>query len=179
MKTVVLGVSGSISAYKAADIAHGLVKRGVNVEVIMTEGATKFVTPLTLQVLSKHDVHTDTFVEPNPAKVNHIELASAADLFLIAPASADTVAKIANGFAHDLLSATAIALPKKSPKLVAPAMNTNMYESNAFQRNLETMKQDGYIEIEPKSSMLACGVVGKGALANVDEIIDRVMDALK
>ncbi|MDR0922549.1 MAG: phosphopantothenoylcysteine decarboxylase [Lactobacillales bacterium] len=178
-KTILLGVTGSISAYKAADIANRLTKQDYNVEVIMTKSATEFITPLTLQVLSKNVVHTDVMAEPDVKKVNHIELAKQADLFLVAPASANIIGKLANGIADDLLSTIALALPEDTPKLIAPAMNTQMYANPIFQRNLATLLELDYEEIEPRIALLACGDLGKGALADIDLIVKIVNGILK
>ncbi|OTP10089.1 phosphopantothenoylcysteine decarboxylase [Enterococcus sp. 10A9_DIV0425] len=174
MKKILLGVSGSISAYKSADITSQLVKSGYQVDVIMTKSSTQFITPLTLQSLSKRAVHTDVMQESNPAVINHIELAKQADLFLIAPATANVIGKLANGIADDLLSTFAMALLPKTPKLIAPAMNTNMYHHPINQKNLATLKEIGYQEIEPKEALLACGDYGKGALADIPTIIEQV-----
>jgi phosphopantothenoylcysteine decarboxylase len=179
-KTVVLGVTGSISAYKAADIISRLTKLNYNVEVIMTRAAQEIIPALTLQVLSKNIVHTDVFAEPHPDKVNHIEEAKHADLFLIAPASANIVGKLANGIADDMLSTVAMAIPMGVPRLIAPAMNTEMYANPIFQRNLATIKALlGFEEIEPRVAMLACGDSGRGALATVDDIVEVVYSILK
>ncbi len=175
MKKILLGVTGSISAYKSADLTSQFVKSGVQVDVIMSQSSTHFITSLTLQSLSKRAVHTDVMQESNPQVINHIELAKQADLFLIAPATANIIGKLANGIADDLLSTVAMALPEGTPKLIAPAMNTNMYQNPITQRNLETLRSVGYQEIEPKESLLACGDFGKGALADIQTIIEQVM----
>lgn len=174
MKTILLGVSGSISAYKAADITSRLGKLGYVVEVIMTVNSTKFITPLTLQALSKNPVHTEVMEEIYPEQINHIELAKRADLFLVAPASANIIGKLANGIADDMLSTVAMALKEEVPKLIAPAMNTYMYQNPIMQKNLNTLKEVGYKEIEPREALLACGDFGRGALADVDEIVNEV-----
>ncbi|HGH5365504.1 TPA: phosphopantothenoylcysteine decarboxylase [Enterococcus faecium] len=175
MKKILLGVTGSISAYKSADLTSQFVKLGAQVDVIMSKSSTHFITPLTLQSLSKRTVHTDVMQESNPQVINHIELAKQADLFLIAPATANIIGKLANGIADDLLSTVAMALPVGTPKLIAPAMNTNMYQNPITQRNLETLRSVGYQEIEPRESLLACGDFGKGALADIQTIIEQVM----
>lgn len=175
MKKILLGVTGSISAYKSADLTSQFVKLGAQVDVIMSKSSTHFITPLTLQSLSKRVVHTDVMQESNPQVINHIELAKQADLFLIAPATANIIGKLANGIADDLLSTVAMALPVGTPKLIAPAMNTNMYQNPITQRNLETLRSVGYQEIEPRESLLACGDFGKGALADIQTIIEQVM----
>ncbi len=178
-KTIVLAVSGSISAYKAADLSNQLTQLGYQVHVLMTEAATQFITPLTLQVLSKKAVHLDVMKEDDPKVVNHIELAKQADLFVVAPASANTIAKLAHGIADNIVTATALALPTDTPKLIAPAMNTKMYDNPLTQRNLQNLQEVGYQEIEPRSSMLACGDVGRGALAGLDAIIQKIQDTIE
>lgn len=178
-KTIVLAVSGSISAYKAADLSNQLTQLGYQVHVLMTEAATQFITPLTLQVLSKKAVHLDVMKEDDPKVVNHIELAKQADLFVVAPASANTIAKLAHGIADNIVTATALALPTDIPKLIAPAMNTKMYDNPLTQRNLQNLQEVGYQEIEPRSSMLACGDVGRGALAGLDAIIQKIQDTIE
>ena len=175
---IVLGVTGSISAYKAADIANRLHKDGHDVHVVMTEGGSQFITPLTLQTLSKNKVHIGEFEEYEPTVVKHIDLAGNADLVLIAPATANVIGKIAGGIADDLLTAVVIAAYKQAPIYIAPAMNTNMYEKPIVQENIEKLRGLGYHFIEPKESHLACGTTGKGALADVDTIIDTVEGAL-
>lgn len=177
MPTVLLGVSASISAYKAADIISQLKKRNINVEVIMTKNSTKIIPELTLQVLSKSRVHTDVMVEQNPMEINHIDLVKRADLFIVAPASANIIGKIANGIADDMLSTTALAV-HDIPKLIAPAMNTYMYQNPAMVANLVKLDSYGYQLIEPKTSLLACGDYGKGALADVDVIVNTICKVL-
>ncbi|KEY48120.1 phosphopantothenoylcysteine decarboxylase [Streptococcus equinus] len=177
-KTILLAVSGSISAYKSADLANELTKSGYDVHVLMTKAATDFITPLTLQVLSKNAVHLDVMKEDDPKNVNHIELAKKADLFVLAPASANTLAKLAHGMADNIVTATALALPAETPKLIAPAMNTKMYDNPLTQRNISILKEVGYQEIEPRSSLLACGDVGRGALAEQDVILERIIKSL-
>lgn len=177
-KTILLAVSGSISAYKSADLANELTKSGYDVHVLMTKAATDFITPLTLQVLSKNAVHLDVMKEDDPKSVNHIELAKKADLFVLAPASANTLAKLAHGMADNIVTATALALPVETPKLIAPAMNTKMYDNPLTQRNISILKEVGYQEIEPRSSLLACGDVGRGALAEQDVILERIIKSL-
>ena len=177
-KTILLAVSGSISAYKSADLANELTKSGYDVHVLMTKAATDFITPLTLQVLSKNAVHLDVMKEDNPKSVNHIELAKKADLFVLAPASANTLAKLAHGMADNIVTATALALPAETPKLIAPAMNTKMYDNPLTQRNISILKEVGYQEIEPRSRLLACGDVGRGALAEQDVILERIIKSL-
>ena len=177
MTKVLLGVSASISAYKAADIVSKLKKKNIDVEVIMTNNSTKIIPELTLQVLSKNKVHTDVMVEENPLEINHIDLVKRADIFVIAPASANIIGKIANGIADDMLSTTALAV-HDIPKIIAPAMNTYMYSNPAMVDNLATLERYGYQLIEPKTSLLACGDYGKGALADVDYIVHTITEIL-
>ncbi|WEG73290.1 flavoprotein [Vagococcus intermedius] len=178
MKKVVLGVSASIAAYKAASIITELKKRDVDVHVIMTQHSTAFITPLTLQILSGNPVHVDVMTEPSVERINHIYLAQNTDLLLVAPATANTLGKIANGIADDMLSTVCMATPQTMPRLIAPAMNTKMYENPATQKNLATLKEYGYEEITPVTERLACGDVGIGAMAKVEDIIDIVMAKL-
>ena len=178
MAKITLAVSGSISAYKAADLTSQLTKAGHEVTVIMTKAATAFITPLTFQALSKKLVHTDIMLEENPASIKHIDVAKETELFLVAPASANTIAKLAHGLADDMLSAVALAIPAGVPKLIAPAMNTNMYLNLATQDNLEKLARYGYQEIKPREALLACGDFGTGALAELDVILERVKEIL-
>ncbi len=178
MAKITLAVSGSISAYKAADLTSQLTKAGHEVTVIMTKAATAFITPLTLQALSKNLVHTDIMLEEDPASIKHIDVAKETELFLVAPASANTIAKLAHGLADDMLSAVALAIPAGVPKLIAPAMNTNMYLNLATQDNLEKLARYGYQEIKPREALLACGDFGTGALAELDVILERVKEIL-
>ncbi|WP_308634485.1 bifunctional phosphopantothenoylcysteine decarboxylase/phosphopantothenate--cysteine ligase CoaBC [Paenibacillus silvisoli] len=171
-KTIVLGISGGIAAYKAATICSRLVQAGANVRVIMTESATKFVTPLTLQTLSRHTVYTDTFDEFDPAVVAHINVADSADLVVLAPATANVLAKMANGHGDDMLSTTLLATT--APILVAPAMNVHMYAHPAVQRNMEVLAERGVRFVEPGTGLLACGYVGKGRLAEPEDIVFAV-----
>lgn len=168
---IVLGVTGSIAAYKAADIISRLKKLGHEVDVILTESGSRIITPITLQTLSKNKVYMDMFEEITPKEVKHISLAEKADLMLIAPATANIIGKIANGIADDFLSTVVMAAANTTPVYIAPAMNTNMYENPIVQANIEKLRSYGYMFIEPKESLLACGTVGKGALADVDDII--------
>ncbi len=176
MKRIVLVVSGSIAAYKAADIASKLSNQ-FHIDVIMTNGATKFITPLTLQTLTKNPVRTETFNE-STSDVDHIELAKNADLILIAPATANLIGKVASGIADDLAS-TVLAVNNEAIKLVAPAMNTNMYLNPIVQDNLKKLKKYGWDEIKPRKTMLACGDYGIGALENVEKIVETIEQKLK
>lgn len=178
-KTVLLAVSGSIAAYKVADLTNQFTKAGLNVRILMTPAATQFITPLTLQVLSKNPVTLDVMKEEDAQTINHIDLAKEADVFLIAPASANTIAKLSYGMADNIVTTTALALPADTPKLIAPAMNTNMYNNPMTKRNIEQLIQAGYQKIEPRSTRLACGDVGKGALADLKTIIESVLKVCK
>lgn len=171
---IVLGVTGSISAYKAADIANRLTKDGHDVHVVLTEGGAKFITPLTLQTLTKNRVCMDAFAEDDPSVVQHIDLAEKADIVLIAPATGNIIGKIAAGIADDLLSAVVMAAANQAPIYIAPAMNTNMYLNPVVQENIEKLRSLGYHFIDPREAMLACGTMGTGALADVDEIVEKI-----
>ena len=171
-KKVVLGISGGISAYKSVYIASGLKKKGYDVHVIMTENAAEFVTPLTFETMSGNRVVTDVFDPANESPTEHIALGQSADLVLIAPATANTIAKLANGIADNMLTTTMLACT--CPVLISPAMNTAMYENPATQANLETLRSRGYEIIEPAEGMLACGVEGKGKMPEPDVLIDYV-----
>lgn len=169
MSRVILGVTGSIAAYKAADIASQLSKAGHQVTCVLTQGALRFVTPMTLQTLSKNPVITDLFAEGNGWQPGHIQLADEAELLLIAPATANILAAMAHGFAHDAL--TAIALATRAPILIAPAMNGKMWQHPATRQNVETLQGWGAKFIEPAEGMLACGYEGVGRLAEVGDIV--------
>ena len=175
-KTVVIGVSSGIAVYKTLDVVSRLRKLGVNVNVIMTKSATEFVTPLSFQSLSQNYVVCDMFEDPKTWDVEHISLAKRADVFLIAPATANVIGKIANGIADDMLTTTVMAT--KAKVLIAPAMNTNMYENPILQRNINTLKELGYNFVEPESGRLACGDTGKGKLASPETIVDEVVKLL-
>lgn len=173
MKNVVLGVTGSIAAYKACNIVSKLKKNAeINVDVIMTKSAQKLVAPATFQTLSKNPVNTEVFQEYNYAEVNHIALAKKADIFVVAPATANIIAKLANGICDDML--TTVALATKAPIVIAPAMNTVMFENTATQENLDTLRKRGAVIIEPDCGKLACEDVGRGKLAEVDKIVDQI-----
>ena len=171
-KTVVLGVSGGIAAYKACDIVSKLRKEDINVNVIMTKHAAEFVSALTFQSLSQNSVAVDMFDQVENWDIEHISLAKKADVFLIAPATANIIGKIANGIADDMLSTTVMAT--KAPVLIAPAMNTNMYENTMTQTNIPKLKSLDYKFIEPRYGRLACGDIGEGKLADTDLIVDSV-----
>lgn len=177
-KHILLAVTGSIAAYKAADLTSHLSKQGYDIHIIMTDSAIQFITPLTLQVLSKNPVYLNVMEEKIAEHINHIDLGKETDLFIVAPASANTISKLANGLADNMVTATALALPTHVPKLIAPAMNTKMYDNPITQRNLATLKEIGYREITPKASLLVCGDIGRGALADLDTIIQTIKEAL-
>jgi len=171
-KRIVLGISGGIAAFKAASLCSKLVQAGASVKVVMTESATKFITPLTLQTLSRNPVYIDTFDEFEPSVVSHIDLADHADLVLVAPATANVIAKMATGLADDMLTTTLLATT--APVLVAPAMNVHMYDHPAVVSNMELLARRGIRFIEPGTGQLACGYVGKGRLAEPEEIVAAV-----
>ncbi|WP_252230356.1 bifunctional phosphopantothenoylcysteine decarboxylase/phosphopantothenate--cysteine ligase CoaBC [Clostridium sp. ZBS15] len=172
-KCVVLGVSGGIAVYKALEVVSLLRKQDVEVRVIMTKSATEFVTPLSFQSLSQNMVIYDMFSEPKAWEIQHISLAEKADVFLVAPATANIIGKVANGIADDMLSTTIMAT--KAKVIFAPAMNTNMYENPIVQGNIEKLKNLGYEFIEPACGRLACGDIGKGKLEDPKVIVDRVI----
>nr|WP_314995472.1 bifunctional phosphopantothenoylcysteine decarboxylase/phosphopantothenate--cysteine ligase CoaBC [uncultured Treponema sp.] len=171
-KTIVIGVTGGIAAYKACDVVSKLRKRGASVYVIMTEAASKFVAPLTFQTLSNHFVVSDMFAEQKTWEVEHISLAKKADLMVIVPATADIIGKLAAGIADDMLTTTAMAC--RAPVMLAPAMNTGMYHNPIVQENIRKLTTLGYPVIEPVCGMLACGDEGEGKLADVDTIVEAI-----
>lgn len=171
-KNILIGVTGGIAAYKACEIVSLLLKQNANIDVIETKNATEFVTPLTFDALTHNRTVTDTFDRSHSYEVEHIALADKADVLLIAPATANVIAKLANGIADDMLTTTALACV--CPKIIAPAMNTKMYENPATQRNLETLRKDGWIIVEPASGYLACGAIGKGKLEDPSLIVEYV-----
>ena len=175
-KKIVLGVSGGIAAYKACELVSRLKKLNADVHVIMTASAAKFVTPLTFQSLSLNQVAVDMFDTPNYWEIEHISLAKLADVIVIAPATANIIGKLANGIADDMLSTTIMAT--KAKVLVAPAMNTNMYENPVLQRNIKLLSELGYIMIPPAEGRLACGDVGKGKMAEPAVIEKTIVDLL-
>ncbi|CQR74585.1 Coenzyme A biosynthesis bifunctional protein CoaBC [Sporomusa ovata DSM 2662] len=176
-QNIVMGVSGGIAAYKAVEVVSRLKKAGCNVNVIMTKAATEFVTPLTFRELSGNPVVTDMWEEPKTWNVQHIALANWADVFLVAPATANIIGKIANGIADDMLSTTIMAT--KAPVILAPAMNTNMYLNPVTQQNLAKLAGLGYHIIEPAAGLLACGVEGPGRLPEPVAIVDKVAALLQ
>ena len=175
-KTVVLGVTGGIAAYKAADLASKLTQDGARVEVVMTEAATKFVSPLTFHTLTRTDVITDMFTAPIEYDETHISLSEAADAVVIAPATANTIAKIAAGMTDNML--TSIVLATKAPVIIAPAMNVNMWENPVTQENVNKLKARGFIIVEPGYGRLASGKMGRGRLADLEVILGTIKQVL-
>lgn len=172
-KRILIGITGGIAAYKMADAVSMLVKTGAEVDVIMTKNATEFITPLTFETLTNRRCIVDTFARDFEFDVKHISIAKAADIILIAPATANVIAKLAHGIADDMLTTTVLAA--KCPKLVAPAMNTAMLENPITRDNIETMKKYGFEMIEPDSGRLACGASGKGKLPPPDTLVQHVL----
>lgn len=176
-KTVVLGITGSIAAYKMVSVASSLRKLGVNVEVIMTCNATQFITPVTFEAITGNRCIVDTFDRNFDFNIEHISLAKKADLFIVAPASANIIGKIANGIADDMLTTTFMACT--CPKLIAPAMNTNMYNNNILQDNLRRCQNYGIRIIEPASGLLACGDAGRGKLPEPELLVEHILSEIQ
>ncbi len=174
-KFIAVGVSGGIAAFKACQLVSDLSKK-YDVQVVMTKNATNFINPLTFETLTKRKCLVDTFDRNFEYEVEHIELAKRCDVFVVAPATANIMAKLANGIADDMLSTTLLAC--KKPRIIAPAMNVNMYENPATKRNMKTLLEDGYQFVEPEVGLLACGDEGKGKLADVKVIEDYIEIAL-
>lgn len=169
-KKVLLGVTGGIAVYKACDLTSKLTQAGADVRVMMTEGATKFVSPLTFQALSRNEVYVDTYEEKDPKKITHIDVADWADIVLIAPATANTIGKIAGGIADNMLVSTLLATT--APVYIAPAMNVDMYKHPAVMENIQKLADWGYLFIEPGAGYLACGYIGKGRLEEPATIME-------
>ena len=169
---VVLGVTGSIAAYKAAELVRLMVKAGWNVHVVMTEAASRFVTPLTFRTLSRNPVGVDAFDEPDDWMPGHIALAERADVVVIAPCTANVLAKMAHGLADDLLTATVLAT--RAPVVIAPAMNTGMWENQATQANLATVRSRQALIVEAVAGELACGATGPGRMAEPEAVLEAV-----
>jgi phosphopantothenoylcysteine synthetase/decarboxylase len=172
-KNVILGICGSIAAYKSCDIVRQLIKLKANVECILTKGGSKFITPITLQTLSKNKIYIDMFEVPDKWEIRHISLAQKADIIVIAPATADIIARLACGMADDLLACTVLA--SKADILICPAMNPNMFNHKATRKNIETLKSYGYRFVISEKGELACGDCGDGRLAPVEVIIKEVL----
>src|SRR5215468_5614448 len=177
--TIILGVTGSIAAYKAADLASRLVKQGYDVHVILTADALRFITALPFKTLSRHPVVTDLYDEEEGWKPTHISLADDADLLLIAPATANTIAKLALGIADDALSCVALALNPRARLLLAPAMNGKMWLHPATQQNVATLKSRGAEFIGPEEGLLSCGYEGLGRLWPVEKVAQRALEILR
>ena len=175
-KTVVLGVTGGIAAYKMPNLASALVKLGCNVQVLMTQNATQFITAVTFETLTGNKALVDTFDRNFSFQVEHIAVADQADLVMIAPATANVIAKLAHGLADDMLTTTVLAC--NCPKIVVPAMNTKMYENPVTQDNLNTLRRYGWEVVEPASGYLACGAVGKGKLPEPEALLQVILHYL-
>ena len=175
MKSIVIGVSGGIACYKAAEIISALVKKGHNVDVIMTDNARQFVTPLTFQTLSQNKVITDMFELTECWDVRHISLAKKADVFAVVPATANVIGKIAGGIADDMLTTTIMAA--KCRKIIAPAMNTAMWENPIVQENVKKLREHGYEVLDTDTGRLACGDTGPGKLISWEEIVEVILKA--
>ena len=173
---IVIGITGGIAAYKACGVISYLKSEGANVDVIMTKNACEFISPLTIETLAKSKVITDMFKRPDYIEVEHISLATKADLFLIIPATANIIGKVACGIADDMLSTTIMAT--KAPVIFVPAMNTNMYENKIVQDNIKKLESYGYKFIEPDVGKLACGVIDKGKMPKTKKIIDYVKEVI-
>jgi phosphopantothenoylcysteine decarboxylase len=178
-KQIVLGVTGSIAAYKAADLASLLVKQKCDVRVVMTADAQRFITPLPFKTLTRNPVVTNLYDEDEGWKPTHVDLADSADLLLIAPATANIMAKLAHGLADDALSCIALALNPKAKVLIAPAMNGKMWLHPATQANVATLKKRGVTFIGPAEGLLSCGYEGIGRLWPVDEIVEKTLKMLR
>jgi len=174
--TVLLGVTGGIAAYKAADLTSRMRQKGLNVIVVMTRSARKFIAPLTFEYLSNRPVITDLFEKAGGCDSDHVSVSDAADVAVIAPATANVIGKIANGIADDALTTIIVAFPK--PLIIAPAMNEKMYKSPAVQENLRRLHERGVTQIGPATGWLACGVEGIGRMAGVPDILEAVLNAL-
>ena len=177
-RNIVLGVTGSIAAYKAADLTSQLTKRGCDVHVVMTPDALRFITPLAFKTLSRHPVVLDLYDEEEGWKPTHIKLADEADLLLIAPATANTIAKLAHGLANDALSCIGLALNPQARILIAPAMNGKMWLHPATQQNVEILRSRGVQFLGPEEGLLSCGYEGLGRLWPVEKVADRALELL-
>ena len=175
--TVLLGVSGGIACYKAVELVRSLVRDGFSVQVVMTRGAMEFITPLTFQTLSGRPVASETFDLTQESEIGHINLADSADIFVIAPATANVIGKIAAGIADDLL--TTVLMATQAPVLIAPAMNTHMYENPILQENIRKLRRIGYHLLEPAEGYLACGYEGRGRLPAPEEILEAIRRLVK
>ncbi len=175
-KNIAISVSGGIAAYKSVELLRNLQKEGADVKIVMTKNATAFIAPLTFAALSGHEVLIDLFNNKKKSSISHIELARESDAVVIAPATANIIGKIANGIADDAVTTFIMAV--SAPKLIAPAMNSNMYENMSVQRNIAKLEADGYTIIEPSVGDLACKAIGPGRLASPEKITDRIIKAV-
>ena len=173
MKSIVIGISGGIACYKAAEIVNALVKKGHHVDVIMTENARQFIAPLTFQTLSQNKVITDLFEQPDSWDVRHISLAQKADIFTVVPATANVIGKIAGGIADDMLTTTIMAA--KCRKIIAPAMNTAMWENPIVRENVKKLRGYGYEVLDTDTGRLACGDTGSGKLLAWEKIVEIIL----
>ena len=171
-KKIIIGITGSVAAFKSIQLISDLVKQGYQIEVMMSESATRFVTPVCIQSLTKRTVYVDTFDDENPAIITHVDIVKDADLFMVVPASAHTIAKLAYGMADNML--TSAFLAATCPKLIAPAMNVHMYENPITQKNMQLLKETGVVFVEPISGLLACGDTGNGKLADEDTLLEMI-----
>lgn len=171
-KKIIIGITGSIAAFKSIQLISDLVKQGYQIEVMMSESATRFVTPVCIQSLTKRKVYVDTFDDENPAIITHVDIVKDADLFMVVPASAHTIAKLTYGMADNML--TSAFLAATCPKLIAPAMNVHMYENPITQKNMQLLKETGVVFVEPISGLLACGDIGNGKLADEDTLLEMI-----
>ena len=176
-KNIVIGMTGGIACYKVCELITHLVREGANVEVVMTKNATEFITPLTIETLSKHKVISDMFEKKSHVEVEHISLARKADLIVVVPATANIIGKVANGIADDMLSTAIMATPAKV--VFAPAMNNEMYNNAIVQDNIAKLKDYGYYFINPIEGNLACGYKAVGKLANKNTIIENIENLLR
>ena len=176
-KNIVIGMTGGIACYKVCELITHLAREGANVEVVMTKNATEFITPLTIETLSKHKVITDMFEKKSHVEVEHISIARKADLIVVVPATANIIGKVANGIADDMLSTTIMATPAKV--VFAPAMNNEMYNNAIVQDNIAKLKGYGYYFINPIEGNLACGYKAVGKLASKNTIIENIDNLLK
>ncbi len=176
-KNIIIGMTGGIACYKVCELITYLVREGANIDVIMTQNATEFITPLTIETLSKHKVVIDMFEKKEHIEVEHISLARKVDLILVVPATANIIGKVANGIADDMLSTTIMATTAKV--VFAPAMNNQMYNNAIVQNNIEKLKNYGYEFINPVEGNLACGYKAIGKLASKDTIIEKIQNLLK
>ena len=178
-KKILVGITGGVAAYKTCSLVNMFLKEGAGVRVIMTEAATKFITPLTFQALTNHAVCTDMWQIMNKEEVEHISLAKWADIVIISPATANTIGKIAHGIADNLLTTVIMAAPKDTPVLIVPAMNTNMWENDFVQKNVNTLKRNKkYIFMDPRKGILACRDEGVGKIADNKGILEKTVEIL-